>query len=198
MLYVRRWGQILRQKEPWRWAITILIAALVGIAAGHTVLGSMGSISVVDGLSMYPTYQPGARVFTCPISTAICRGDVVLVDDGAKEYALKRIVGMPGDTIQFCRGYVFINRKMLKEPYLPKYTYTFPAEHCKTGIVHLRDDQYFVLGDNRTISQDSRVYGPVERAKIKSRVPAPQGVVQASFAKYTLPSEGKRTIQPVP
>src|SRR5215831_12416212 len=78
------------QKEPCRWCLAVVFAALMGIAAGHTVLGVSGSVSVVDGTSMVPTYQPGARVFTIPISKALERGDIVLVNDGKPDYALKR------------------------------------------------------------------------------------------------------------
>ena len=186
---------MLRRAEPWRWSFTMILAALVGIAAGHTVIGSLGSIAVVDGLSMAPTYQSGARVYTAPLSTPLQRGDIVLVDDGKKEYALKRIVAMPWETVQIWRGYVFINRKMLVEPYLPKYTFTFPDEHNQRMFFHLGDDEYFVLGDNRLISADSRTYGPVTGAHIKSRVPLPESAIRAHVAPFTLPDEGKRTIR---
>lgn len=191
---IRRWGRMLRRKEPWRWTLTLTAAALVGIAAGHTVIYSLGSVAVVDGASMAPTYESGARVFTGPVSSVLQRGDIVLVDDGKKEYALKRIVGLPGETIDLWRGYVFINRKMLSEPYLPKYTYTFPNERTEARRFQL-GDQYFVLGDNRTVSVDSRIYGPVEFKHIKSRVPLPESTLRGHFAPFTLPSEGKRTIR---
>lgn len=193
---VKRCSQLLRQKEPWRCSMTIVLAALVGIAAGHTVIGSLGSISVVDGASMEPTYCPGARVYTAPISSPIQRGDIVLIDDGKKEYALKRVVGMPGETIRLWRGYVFINRKMLIEPYLPKHTYTFPDERSDRTAFELGPNEYFVLGDNRLISSDSRSYGPVERKRVESRVPLPESAVRAYVVRYTLPEEGKRTIRP--
>jgi len=197
MALLCRLGRMFRQKEAWRVTITVIFAALLGIAAGHTVIGSLGSISVVDGQSMAPTYQSGARVYTVPISTALQRGDIVMIDDGNKEYALKRIVGLPGETVQLWRGYVFINHKMLKEPYLPKYTFTFPDEHNKRMIFRLEGDQYFVLGDNRPVSADSRIYGSVSGAHIKSRVPLPESALRASFAPFTLPAQGKRTIRMV-
>lgn len=190
-----RFTRCLWQNGPVRWLLTIAFAAFFGIAAGRTVIGSLGSISVVDGSSMVPTYQPGARVYSAPISTPIERGDIVLVDDGHKDFALKRIVGMPGETVHFWRGYIFINRKLLREPYLPKHTYTFPDEHSGRFAFKLGQGQYFLLGDNRTCSTDSRVYGPLEEGCIKSRVPTPPNMVRAQFASYTLPDEGKRTIR---
>lgn len=194
---IHRFGRKLRRAEPWRWSMMVVLAALLGIAAGHTVLGSLGSIAVVDGLSMVPTYQSGARVYTVPISDTVQRGDIVLIDDGKSQYALKRIIAMPWETVQLWRGYVFINHKMLIEPYLPKYTYTFPDEHNEIMNFKLGDDQYFALGDNRTVSVDSRSYGPVGGKHIKSRVPLPESTLRAKFARYTLPEEGKRTIKPL-
>ncbi len=184
------------KNEPFQRLASIGLAAFLGIAAGRTVIDTMsGCVSVVDGCSMVPTYQPGARVYTGPISDPLERGDIVLLEDGGKEYALKRIVGMPGETLILWRGYVFIDRKLLREPYLPKYTYTFPDARSERFVFELGPEQYFVLGDNRLNSDDSRVYGPVERKRIKSRVPLPESAVRAGFAPYTLPTEGKRTIR---
>ena len=185
------------QKEPCRWLITVVVAAGFGIAAGHTVLGSFGSVSVLDGQSMEPTYQSGARVYTTPVSGSLARGDIVLLDDGRKEYALKRVIGLPGETVTLFRGYVFINCRRLFEPYLPKYTYTFPDEHGDTFIFRLENEEYFVLGDNRTFSVDSRSYGPIERSRIKSRVPPVSGEPRPRFMPYTLPADGTRLIRPV-
>jgi signal peptidase I len=185
------------QQATFRWVATVVLAALVGVAAGHTVIAVSGSVSVVQGMSMAPTYASGERVYTAPISTPLKRGDVVLMDDGREEYALKRIVGMPGETVHLWRGYVFINRLMLREPYLPKHTYTSPSQETETCVFELGKNQYFVLGDNRVCSTDSRNYGPIERSQIKSRVPMPEDFLRPTFAAFTLPQQGKRTIRPL-
>jgi len=198
MRLIYRFAQRIWQKEPFRWSATVLVAAFFGVAAGHTVIGSIsGSVSVVDGMSMAPTYVPGERIYTAPIATPLERGDIVLMNDGNQEYALKRIVGLPGETVHLWRGYVFINRIMLREPYLPKHTYTSPSQQTETCVFELGHDEYFVLGDNRVCSIDSRAYGPVERGRIKSRVPMPQDFLRPRFAAFTLPGEGKRTIRPL-
>jgi signal peptidase I len=181
-----------------RWVLAVALGGAIGISAGHTVVASFsGSVAVVDGTSMAPTYSPGMRVYTAPIHTELQRGDVVAVDDGNEDYALKRIVGLPGETVHLWRGYVFINRQMLREPYLPRHTYTFPDQRTEWSAFVLGSSQYFILGDNREHSVDSRLYGPVTRKQIKSRVPADGGGVPTRFAAYTLPAEGKRTIRPL-
>ncbi len=190
-----RLAQRFWRNEPCRWLLTVVFAALLGIAAGKTVLGISGSVSVVDGFSMEPTYEPGARVFTVPVSSKLARGDIVMLDDGDTEYALKRIVGLPNETVCLWRGYVFINRRMLREPYLSKYTFTLPDEHSQKIVFVLGPDQYFVLGDNRTCSVDSRSYGPVKLSKIKSRVPIPENYPRATVSAFTLPVQGGRTIR---
>src|ERR1051325_8562346 len=128
--------------QPCRWLPTISFAAFLGIAAGKTVLGLSGSVSVVDGSSMEPTYKPNARVLTAAITTPILRGDIVTLDDGRNQYAFKRVVGLPGETVALWRGYVFINKLMLYESYLPKYTFTFPDEAAHTFVFVLGPDQY--------------------------------------------------------
>jgi signal peptidase I len=196
MRQLYRVSQTLWQSDPFRWLFAIICAAIFGIVAGHTVIASVsGSVSVVDGCSMSPSFPPGSRVYTAPISGPLRRGDVVLVNDGNKEYALKRIVGLPGETVQMWRGYVFINRKMLREPYLAKHTYTFPDVLKEIPSFKLIQNQYFVMGDNREYSVDSRRYGPVEREQVKSRVPSMGDTVSAYFSTYTLPTHGKRNIR---
>jgi signal peptidase I len=179
-----------------RMLVAVAIAVGVGVGAGHAFIGS---VYVVEGTSMVPSYPAGTHLYGAPISTPVDRGDVVLLDDGKEDYAVKRVIGLPGETVQLWRGHVFINRRMLVEPYLPKRIYTYPAEPERRGATFmLGKDQYFVLGDNRLYSADSRNYGPVERKQIKRRVPLPEDFVCAYFAPYTLPNYGKSLIRPLP
>src|SRR3954447_23719790 len=116
MKYLCRLCQKFWQRLPYRFAITGLFAAMVGVGVGRNFLGS---VSVVSGPSMAPTYQEGTRVFTTPLIGLIDRGDIVVLDDGGGDYAIKRIVGLPGETVYIYKGYVFIDRKILLEPYIP-------------------------------------------------------------------------------
>jgi signal peptidase I len=165
-----------------RWALMIALAAIGGIAFGRNYLIS---VSVVAGSSMSPTFPPGTLLYTERISEPLKRGDVVLVNDGRKNYAIKRIVGMPRETVHLWRGYVFIDREMLVEPYLAKKTYTYPVRGRAAAFL-LGDEQYFVLGDNRANSTDSRCYGAIERSQIKRIVPVPASSARAHFTPYIL------------
>ena len=196
MVQIRRLIQKLWKNLACRTLIGSALAVVLGVGAGRAFIGS---VYVVEGTSMDPTYPPGTHLYGTPISTPLERGDVVLLDDGSEDYAVKRIIGLPGETVQLWRGCVFINRKMLVEPYLPKHTYTYPSERARRGAtVILGEGEYFVLGDNRLYSSDSRSYGPVHRKQIKRRVSLPDGFVCAYFAPYTLPAYGKTVIRPLP
>ena len=178
-----------RQRPTWRSWVVVAIAAVGGVFFGRTFLGS---VSVVDGPSMAPTYLSGTHLLTVPIRTQLQRSDVVLLDDGNEKFAVKRIIGLPGETVHIWRGHVFINRRLLAEPYLPKHTYTCPVEGRRTEVTfYLGEGQYFVMGDNRLCSTDSRTYGPVDEAQIRKRVPLPDGFLRAELALFTLPAPPK-------
>jgi signal peptidase I len=164
------------KKLPCPSLVAALIGAVIGIAAGRTLFGR---VAVVNGSSMFPNYAGGTWVHYVSLSGGPQRGDVVILDDNNKEYAIKRVVGMPGETVQIQHGYVFINGRILLEPYIPKRTYTFPRQ--RQAIFVLGPEQYFVLGDNRPCSSDSRMYGPVEKNQLKGHIPLPAGAPRARF-----------------
>jgi signal peptidase I len=116
--------------------------------------------------SMEPTLRPGDRVLVNKLSYdlhAIHRGDIVVfkrppaeANDPTIKDLIKRVIGLPGDTISGHDGQVYINGKVFKESYLPRGTSTadFPPSTVPK-------DQYFVMGDNRGNSKDSRYIGPI-------------------------------------
>jgi signal peptidase I len=134
---------------------------------------------------MAPTFMPGTWVHSTLVSGDLQRGDIVVLDDGHDDLAVKRVVGLPGETLVLSHGYVFVNRRILLEPYIPLRVYTFPK--APQSVFVLGPDQYFVLGDNRPASADSRVIGPVHRKQIRQKVTLPANAPRARFGPFTLP-----------
>jgi signal peptidase I len=182
--------------KPWaspqsRNLVAILCAGIIGLAAGKNWLGS---VCIVTGPSMVPTFQEGAHLYTTPLAAAPGRGDIVILEDGTQSYAIKRVVGLPGETVTIWRGYVYINNRILLEPYVPKRTYTFPRQ--RQAVFELGSDQYFVLGDNRPCSADSRLYGGVALNKIKRRISETNTLVRAHFGPLLLTPLGEAFRRP--
>ena len=124
--------------------------------------------------SMVPTLKIGDRVLVNKLSYQLHdprRGDIAVFEapaaartDDIKDL-VKRIVGLPGETIEGKDGMVYIDGRPLSEPYLPEGTQsrTFPAEKVPPGA-------YFMLGDNRQYSKDSTFFGPIKRDDLIGRV----------------------------
>ena len=127
---------------------------------------------VVRGHSMTPTFSPGDRLLVSPIqgrSFSFRRGDVVVVRDGSddKRRNLKRLIGFPREKIRQSEGVLILNDRPLAEDYLGG----FPAViGLDDHTWHLSDDEFFLLGDNRAHSTDSRHLGPSRLDDIEGKV----------------------------
>lgn len=123
---------------------------------------------VVEGLSMFPTFENGDYLVIDELSyrfEAPERGDVIVFRHSQGVFYIKRIIGLPGETVAIARGQVTVTKPdgttlALDESYVinEDATYTLQAT--------LGADQYFVMGDNRPKSSDSRVWGALEREDI--------------------------------
>ena len=91
---------------------------------------------------------------------------VVLRDPEDNCYAVKRIIAKQGDTVMVKKGHLFVNGRELREPYLPEGTPTFTRPLYEEQMWICGVNQYFVLGDNRNNSADSRIYGTISRRNI--------------------------------
>jgi signal peptidase I len=118
----------------------------------------------VEGTSMLPRLENSDRLFINKFVyhiEAIERGDIVVFRyprDPEKSY-IKRVIGLPGDRIQIVRGQVWLNGNPLREPYVPE-AYRDTRSMPETVIP---EGSYFMMGDHRSISSDSREFGPVAR-----------------------------------
>jgi signal peptidase I len=97
------------------------------------------------------------------------RGQVIVFNplDGGTIPLIKRVIGVPGDTLEIAKGAVWVNGKRLEEPYIHGLS-TSCSRYC--GPMTLGSDMYFVMGDNRPNSQDSRSFGPVAGDRVIGRV----------------------------
>jgi signal peptidase I len=123
----------------------------------------------VEGTSMMPNLLDQERLFINQFTYKfrlgdIKRGDTVVFwfpEDTTKSY-IKRVIGLPGDTVAVEDGYVFVNGKQLVENYVPPQYRDYMSYPAKV----VPEDQYFVLGDHRSSSNDSRAWGFVPRRYI--------------------------------
>jgi signal peptidase I len=157
-------------KEFWLKQAGLLIwITLLSLLGYHLISHYVITVVEVQGRSMAPTLQDGDRYFLNRIVfywRAPARGDLVVVrDPGHNDCAVKRIIALPGDSMAIRDGIVFLNGRRLAEPYLSRDAKTF-AEDKKEKSLVLGEDRYFLLGDNRVYSEDSRAYGPVHRNQI--------------------------------
>ena len=142
----------------------------------------------VDGRSMYPTLKDGEFGFTNVggvLLNGVERGDIVVVtmeEEGQKTHWVKRVIGLPGDTVSCVNDVVYINGKVLDETkyidpdyrqsLVDKFGYFNKVPNAdNTNVedfeeVKLKDDEYYVMGDNRPYSKDSRYVGPVKKSQI--------------------------------
>ena len=129
----------------------------------------------VQGRSMSPTLDNGKRYYLNRwfyLFRAPCRGDVVVVKDpNHDDYAAKRIIAGPSDFLFLKEGVVYLNGQRLSEPYLGTNMRTDSIIRKNEWLI-LGPSEYYLMGDNRILSEDSRYYGPVRRSVIIGRIVA--------------------------
>lgn len=156
-------------KELIGWLVFIFIV----VAASYLVITFVGQRTQVSGSSMETTLSDGDQLIVDKISYRFrepSRYDIVVFPYRYEEntYYIKRIIGLPGETVQITDGAVYINGKLLDEHYG-----NAPMENAGMAEepVVLGEDEYFVLGDNRNNSQDSRAsnVGVIHRDELLGR-----------------------------
>ena len=138
-----------------------------GVMAGIIIIRVIGLLNIhrVSGASMEPTYHENDILFSSNL-VKYDRGSVVVAKSPDGKMVIKRIIGLPGDKIQIIDDAVIINNEQLYEPYIKPDYCTVP----KNGTYDLADDEYFIAGDNRCYSMDSRTYGPVKKENILASI----------------------------
>jgi signal peptidase I len=155
--------------EAWTAALTWTRDMVLSV-----VLAVLGILFVyqpvkVEGTSMMPTIEDQERIFINKFLYRFGLGDIQRGDmvefwypgDPSKSF-IKRVIGLPGDRVEVREGEVLRNGEALDEPYVPEYY----RDEMSMQALTVPQDEYFVLGDHRSSSSDSRSWGPVHRRHI--------------------------------
>ncbi len=140
---------------------TALLTAIIFLVV-NAVIGRFR----IESVSMQPNLYEGEYVIVDKISYTLStpqRGDIIVFEKTGQPDLIKRVIGLPGDTVEVRNQQVFVNGVALKEPYIanpPNYAF---------GPVQVEPGRYFVLGDNRSNSSDSHVWGTIPADTIVGR-----------------------------
>lgn len=119
---------------------------------------------VVQGESMYPTLLGGELMILKKYDTSYERNDIVVVNKSVEgDNLIKRVIGLPGETIRYKNDNLYINGKIVEDTYASGDTGNFQE-------ITLGEDEYFLMGDNREISLDSRTLGVIKKQEIEGTV----------------------------
>ncbi|WP_191561737.1 signal peptidase I [Metabacillus idriensis] len=156
-----------KKSELFEWIKALAIAVILAAVIRYFFFAPI----VVDGLSMMPTLQDQDRMIVNKIGYKIGepdRFDIVVFHATEEKDYIKRVIGLPGDRVEYRDDTLYINGKAYEEPYLEEYkndlidgplTEPFTIEEVPEG-------KLFVMGDNRRYSKDSRHIGPVSQKEV--------------------------------
>lgn len=154
-----------KQNEWFEWGKAIFIAVLLAFILRTFIFAT----SIVEGESMYPALEDGERIIFNKIVYIVsepARGDIVIIQHPQKNY-VKRIIGLPNETIEMEDHILYIDGVAQESSFVDEYETKLTGNF---GPIHVPEDSYFVMGDNRAISKDSRNgLGFINRADIIGR-----------------------------
>jgi signal peptidase I len=136
---------------------------------------------VVEGESMLPTLEDGNKVVVNKLgyeTEDLKRFDVIVFHANEEEDFVKRVIGLPGDKVEYREDMLFINGKKVEEPFLKQYREQSPVGYLTgdftlqdlTGVERVPEGNLFVLGDNRLGSWDSRQFGFISEKQVVGKV----------------------------
>ncbi|UTR10886.1 signal peptidase I [Evansella sp. LMS18] len=157
------------KSESWEWIKAVAVALLLAVVIRYFFFAPI----VVDGQSMMPTLEHNDRMIVNKIGYTIGepdRFDIIVFHAPQNKDYIKRVIGLPGDTIYYEDDVLYINGEAVDEPYLEKFkeetlnrpfTRDFHLNEAPGGYETVPEGHVFVLGDNRQHSKDSRHIGVV-------------------------------------
>jgi signal peptidase I len=160
-----------------RWMVPWGIIVVLGLVIAVVVRLFVFQLYYVPSTSMNPTIKAGDRILVDKLAFhlhPVERGDIIVFRRPAAATCgedltdfVKRVIGLPGETISGKDGQVYIDGKRLAEPWLPKVSSTYTANF---GPDKIPAGDYFMMGDHRTTSCDSRIWGPIKRSAVVGEV----------------------------
>lgn len=162
------------EKVKFRLFQDLIRPCIIGFALGWICMRFIGSSFYVTGTSMEPTIHDEQRCFLNKVTDyadSYNRCDVVVVEEASvnSKYIIKRIIGLPGESISIHDGHVYVNGDILDEPYITCEMADYDIYKYYNNVI-LEEDEYFIMGDNRNVSSDSRVFGPIKESQIVGTV----------------------------
>jgi signal peptidase I len=155
--YLRRrsLGRLLRE----------ILDTVILVAVMYTLVNLFTARFVVEGDSMQPNFETGQFLIVSRANYlfgALERGDIVVFHYPAapREDYIKRLIGLPGDVVEIRDAQVYVNGELLNEPYINE---PCTPQNCQDERWEVGENHYFLMGDNRNHSSDSRGFGPVSR-----------------------------------
>ena len=150
-----------------------IIPYLIIILVVMTIRTFIFTPIIVDGESMAPTLDGGELMILKKYDTSYERFDIVVVNKSVEgDNLIKRVIGLPGEIIRYKGNRLYINDEIIDDVYADGETENFQE-------IKLGEDEYFLMGDNREISKDSRTIGVIKKSEIEGTV----GIVLYPFKK---------------
>jgi len=152
--------------HSWR---RFFLALICSAAAAYVLFGVVFGLAVAKGTSMNPAVRDGDVMFINRLFISRMgsyeRGDLVVFSkiQGYENDCIKRVIGLPGETVDIENGQVTVDGEPLEEPYTIGET---ERKEFLAYPITLKSDEYFVMGDRRDNSRDSRNYGPVKKEQL--------------------------------
>ncbi|MFE8699055.1 signal peptidase I [Cytobacillus sp. FJAT-54145] len=163
-----------KKNEFWEWTKALIIAVLLAAVIRYFLFAPI----VVDGLSMMPTLHDQDRMIVNKLSYKIGepeRFDIIVFHAPENKDYIKRVIGLPGDRVEYKNDTLYVNGKAYEEPYLDEYksqvldgplTDSFTLEDTPVAQETVPEGHLFVMGDNRRFSKDSRHIGAVSMKEV--------------------------------